>query len=82
MEVEFAIIFTCYKLRRSLSILGVKELTKRLKAMFCSIFTFLIGILRRSKPTFYIIKNNPTTISNFYPSLESRYADFGVYSGN
>ena len=31
VEGEFAIIFTCYNLRRSVSILGVKELIERLR---------------------------------------------------
>ena len=34
---EFAIIFTCYNLRRSMSILGVSELIKRLKDAFSKI---------------------------------------------
>ena len=41
VNAEFAIIFTVYNLRRSVSILGVNELVKRLKALKKGFFHFL-----------------------------------------
>lgn len=38
VSADFALIFTAYNLRRAMSILGVKELLKRLKALFCLFF--------------------------------------------
>ena len=40
IEGEFSLIFLCYNLRRSVSILGVKELIKLLKAAKKDFFTF------------------------------------------
>ena len=45
VEAEFAIIFTCFNIRRSVSILGVPELIKRLKTAFAFIIAFLVSIL-------------------------------------
>ena len=42
---EFAIIFTCYNLRRSMSILGIQELIKQLKAAFSFVNVVLWTIL-------------------------------------
>ncbi|MFK7775879.1 MAG: IS1182 family transposase [Saprospiraceae bacterium] len=60
---EFAIIFTCFNLRRSMSILGIAELVKRLKAAFLFVNVMLWQILKNSKPSFQIIKNNHFTFS-------------------
>jgi hypothetical protein len=37
VEAEMSLIFTCYNLRRSMSIFGVKDLIKRLKRAFLEI---------------------------------------------
>jgi transposase len=63
VEAEFAIIFTCYNLRRSVSILGIPELIERLKAAFVFVNVLLQAILKKSKPSFSIIKNNHFTFS-------------------
>ena len=52
VEAEFAIIFTCFNLRRSVSIIGVPELIKRLKAAFLFTIPFLTSILSCSMPFF------------------------------
>lgn len=57
VEAEFAIIFTCYNLRRSVSILGVPELIKRLKTAFYFVIVLLQPILSNSKPSFHFFKN-------------------------
>ena len=44
---EFAIIFTIYHLRRAMSILGLEELIKRLKAACLAIIGFFRTILSR-----------------------------------
>lgn len=41
VEGEFALILTCYNLRRAVSIFGVKELIKRLKENFACFFRLL-----------------------------------------
>jgi transposase len=51
VEAEFAIIFTCYNLRRSMSILGIPELIKRLKAAFAFVNVLLEAILSIFKTT-------------------------------
>jgi hypothetical protein len=49
---EFALIFACYNLKRVLSILGVKEVIKRLKRLFshflipCTIVIALNTVLK------------------------------------
>ena len=63
VEAEFAIIFTCFNLRRSISILGISELIKRLKDAFSFVITFFTVILIHSKPFFQILKNNHFTFS-------------------
>ena len=63
VEAEFAIIFTCYNLRRSISILGVTELIKRLKAAFSFVILLLSPILTHPKPFFKIPNNNHFTFS-------------------
>jgi len=45
VEGEFAIIFTCFNLRRSVSILGIAELIKRLKTAFLILKTTFALIL-------------------------------------
>ncbi|MFK7772977.1 MAG: IS1182 family transposase, partial [Saprospiraceae bacterium] len=45
---EFAIIFTCFNLRRSISILGIAELIKRLKTVFqslCTSFSLILSFI-------------------------------------
>ena len=56
VEAEFAIIFTCFNLRRSVSILGVQELIKRLKAAFRFTIASVSFILTSSKQLFYFQK--------------------------
>ena len=58
VEAEFAIIFTCYNLRRSVSILGIAELIKRLKVAFCFVNVLLWMILSRLERFFQIRYNN------------------------
>jgi len=65
VEAEFAIIFTCFNLRRSVSILGIPELIKRLKTAFTFVITLLQLILSSSKPFFHISKNNHLTFVKF-----------------
>ena len=49
---EFAIIFTCYNLRRSVSILGVSELIKRLRDAFSKINAKIEGFFNGFKLLF------------------------------
>ena len=65
VEAEFAIIFTCFNLRRSVSILGIPELIKRLKTAFAFVIVLLWFILTDSKPFFNFRKNNTLTFFNF-----------------
>ena len=44
---EFAIIFTMYNLRRAMSIPGLEELIKRLKAACLAIIGFFRAVLSR-----------------------------------
>ena len=46
---EFAIIFTCYNIRRAISIFGVQELIKRLKNSFICFFSLLRLQIKRFK---------------------------------
>jgi len=63
VEAEFAIIFTCYNLRRSVSILGIAELIKRLKVAFYFVNVLLWMILSRLERFFQIRYNNHFTFS-------------------
>jgi len=65
VEAEFAIIFTCYNLRRSISILGTSELIKRLKTAFVFVTTFFLGILKIPIPFFVNKKNKHFTFVKF-----------------
>lgn len=49
---EFALIFTCYNLRRAISILGVKELLRRLNEPFFVFFRALWAMLNQSAQIF------------------------------
>ena len=60
---EFAIIFTCFNLRRGMSILGIPELIKRLKVAFCFVNVLLWLILTNSNPSFQIAQNKHFTFS-------------------
>ena len=55
---EFAIIFTCYNLRRAMSLLGVSELVKRIETAFSFVKTLFALILSRLVPFFKINFNN------------------------
>ena len=57
VDGEFSIIFTCYNLRRSISILGIPELIKRLEVAFIFVKVMLSLILSFFKPSFYYSKN-------------------------
>ena len=56
VEGEFAIIFTCYNLRRSVSILGVKELIERLREALVLKIALLTCILASFKDLNYFGK--------------------------
>lgn len=60
VEAEFAIIFACYNLKRSMSILGIPELIKRLKAAFASVNVLLGAILSIFKTT---------SLSRYFPAF-------------
>lgn len=45
VEAEFAIIFTCFNMSRSVSLLGIPGLIKRLKTAFCYVIALLQLIL-------------------------------------
>jgi len=61
VEAEFAIIFTCYNLRRSVSIFGIPELIKRLKTAFCNVNVLLRGVVSVFNESYQI--NNNTTFT-------------------
>jgi len=61
VEAEFAIIFTCYNLRRSVSIFGIPELIKRLKTAFCFVNVLLRGVISVFNQSYQI--NNNTTFT-------------------
>ena len=65
VEAEFALIFTCYNIRRSVSLLGVKELIKRLRIAFILVITYLKAILTIYKTLFYFYKNKHFTFRKF-----------------
>ena len=65
VEAEFAIIFTCYNLRRSVSILGVSELLKRLKEALPKIRTISGLILRRFRDFILVAGNSRILFSKF-----------------
>lgn len=56
---EFALIFTCYNLRRSLSIFGVNELMERLKAACRHFLSQFRGISSLFKPLFWNVRRSP-----------------------
>ena len=56
VDGEFAIIFTCYNLRRSMSILGIPELVKQLRAVFIFVNVLLWNILSLFEPAYYFGK--------------------------
>ena len=70
VEGEFAIAFTCYNLRRAVSILGIKELIRRLKTASFDFFALIRPVLRRLERFYF--KNqfcqNPH-LKNFRPPL-------------
>ena len=61
VEGEFAIIFTCYNLRESVSILGIPELIKRLKAAFCFVNVLLRPALSIYSQSYYFNYNTTFT---------------------
>ena len=65
VAAEFAIIFTCYNLRRCVSILGVSELIKRLKTAFVFVIVLLKQFCSRFKPSFCFYQNKHFTFYNF-----------------
>ncbi|MFK7773869.1 MAG: transposase [Saprospiraceae bacterium] len=60
---EFAIIFTCFNIMRSVSIFGIAELIKRLKVVFAFVNVLLGSILSSFTPSFYFGKNHLMTYS-------------------
>ena len=79
VEAEFAIIFTCFNLRRSVSILGIEELIKRLKAAFRFLNVSLALILSLFSILYSFNYNNAFTYLKKMSRLEWRYKTFGVY---
>lgn len=63
VDGEFAIIFTCFNLRRSVSILGIQELIKRLKVVFLFVNVMLGMILSQLACFFQKPKNHLFTFS-------------------
>ena len=61
VEGEFAIIFTCFNLRRSVTILGIPELIKRLKLAFSLTKLFLSPFLSILAAFIFIKPNNTFT---------------------
>jgi hypothetical protein len=65
---EFDIICLCYNIRRSVSILGVKELIERLKANFFEVFKILVAATAMpaqvTKNIFTQFHNIPCTYSS------------------
>jgi len=57
VEGEFALIFTCYNLRRSISIIGVKEMIKALKKAFIEFYTLTSLIIHMVKEKIDIREN-------------------------
>lgn len=57
---EFALIFTCYNLRRSMSILGVEELINRLKGLVSPFFDKNKQILSLFKAFYCLVKISPS----------------------
>lgn len=62
VEAEFAIIFTCYNLRRSISILGTLKIIKRLKEAFLYLETVLWSILSCVNKLHFSSANNTFTL--------------------
>lgn len=73
VEGEFAMIFTCYNLRRAISILGAKELIQRIKKGIHAFSLQIKALLRLFKNFFsYLIKMFALEILDFsslYPYL-------------
>ena len=63
VEGEFSIIFTCYNLRRSVSLLGIAELIERLKVAFPSLKIILTPFLSTVTPFSFFRPNNMFTFS-------------------
>ncbi len=57
VEAEYKIVAITYNLNRLMSILGLKELKKRLRGLFCSLFEFFSHI-RLYKTSCLIIETN------------------------
>jgi len=77
VDGEFALIFTCYNLRRSMSILGVKRLLRALKKAFTSFFLSTAIIMRQGEEKM-ISKKVYNLFSLFlsYKSIENENTKF------
>lgn len=78
VETEFAIIFTCFNLRRSISILGAAEVRRRMKEAFCFAYRVLRSILSYFKSIFLSSKKTPLYFRNNLNPYKGRYAPFWV----
>ncbi len=59
VSADFALIFTCYNLRRAISILGVKALTERLKSLFLKILMMSRLTVNHRRIPFNQLHNKP-----------------------
>lgn len=70
---EFALILTCYNLRRAISVLGTKELIQRLKDAFGSLFSAFRSVLGSFLAFFWKSGFGMKKFNLLFSSLQWRY---------
>lgn len=64
VSADFALIFTCYNLKRALSIIGAKGLIRRLKRQFFAFLTLTASLKEHTRRYHFFIRQAPQIITH------------------